>query len=488
MKKIRLRFAPSPTGYVHLGSLRTVLFDYLLAKNLNGQLILRLEDTDQSRQIQGALDNLLEVCNWIGLEFDEGPHKENQKYGPYIQSQRTDIYKEHVEKLIKNENAYLCFCTKERLDEMRSKQTKNKQAPKYDRKCRYLSKEEIDKNLQANKAYVIRQKMPTEGEIKVYDELRGEITFKANDLEDHILMKSDGMPTYQLASVVDDHLMEISHVSRGEEWIPSLPKNVLLYQAFSWHVPKFIHFPLILNKDGGKLSKRQGDVFVEDYRNQGYLPEALINFCALLGWHPKGDNEIFTLSQLEKEFSLNSLGISPAIFDIDKLQYFNGYYIRQKSDENLYLLTKPFLVKAKLLSENPKQEEREKCLKLMPIAKERIKTLNDLPFLFSFFFEDIEYEKSLLIWKNLSEKEVADNLKELLEIIEKIENWQLENLEKTIISYLKENNKKNGDYLWPLRVALSGQKFSPSPFENAYILGKLASIKRIKDAISLLSY
>ncbi len=488
MKKIRLRFAPSPTGYVHLGSLRTVLFDYLLAKNLNGQLILRLEDTDQSRQIQGALDNLLEVCNWIGLEFDEGPHKENQKYGPYIQSQRTDVYKKHAQKLIKNKSAYFCFCTKERLEEMRSEQTKNKQAPKYDKKCRYLSKEEIDKNLQANKAYVIRQKMPTEGEIKVYDELRGEITFKANDLEDHILMKSDGMPTYQLASVVDDHLMEISHVSRGEEWIPSLPKNVLLYQAFSWHVPKFIHFPLILNKDGGKLSKRQGDVFVEDYRNQGYLPEALINFCALLGWHPKGDNEIFTLSQLEKEFSLNSLGISPAIFDIDKLQYFNGYYIRQKSDENLYLLTKPFLVKAKLLSENPKQEEREKCLKLMPIAKERIKTLNDLPFLFSFFFEDIEYEKSLLIWKNLSEKEVADNLKELLEIIEKIENWQLENLEKTIISYLKENNKKNGDYLWPLRVALSGQKFSPSPFENAYILGKLASIKRIKDAISLLSY
>lgn len=488
MKKIRLRFAPSPTGYVHLGSLRTVLFDYLLAKNLNGQLILRLEDTDQSRQIQGALDNLLEVCNWIGLEFDEGPHKENQKYGPYIQSQRTDVYKKHAQKLIENKSAYFCFCTKERLEEMRSEQIKNKQAPKYDRKCRYLSKEEIDKNLQANKAYVIRQKMPTEGEIKVYDELRGEITFKANDLEDHILMKSDGMPTYQLASVVDDHLMEISHVSRGEEWIPSLPKNVLLYQAFSWHVPKFIHFPLILNKDGGKLSKRQGDVFVEDYRNQGYLPEALINFCALLGWHPKGDNEIFTLSQLEKEFSLNSLGISPAIFDIDKLQYFNGYYIRQKSDENLYLLTKPFLVKAKLLSENPKQEEREKCLKLMPIAKERIKTLNDLPFLFSFFFEDIEYEKSLLIWKNLSEKEVADNLKELLEIIEKIENWQLENLEKTIISYLKENNKKNGDYLWPLRVALSGQKFSPSPFENAYILGKLASIKRIKDAISLLSY
>jgi len=487
MKKIRLRFAPSPTGYVHIGSLRTVLFDYLLAKNLKGELILRLEDTDQSREVKGALDNLLNICSWLGLEFSEGPHKENPDFSPYIQSQRTSVYKKYTQELLENSSAYPCFCSKERLDKMRDEQTKNKQAPKYDRKCRDLNQNEVKEKLDKDEKYVIRQKMPLEGEVKVYDELRGEIIFKASELEDHILMKSDKMPTYQLASVVDDHLMEISHVSRGEEWIPSLPKNVLLYQAFNWQVPKFIHFPLILNKDGGKLSKRQGDVFVEEYRNQGYLPEALINFCALLGWHPKGDNEIFTLSELEEEFSIKNLGISPAIFDIDKLQYFNGYYIRQKSNQDLYLLTKPFLVKANLISNNPSREEEEKCLKLMPIAKERMKTLNDLAYLFSFFFKDIEYEKELLIWKKLSEEEIATNLKELLEILQKQENWDLKSLEENLIKYLKENDKKNGDYLWPLRVALSGAKFSPSPFENAWVLGKNESINRIKKAIQLLS-
>ncbi len=487
MKNIRLRFAPSPTGFVHLGSLRTILFDYLLAKHLKGTLILRLEDTDKSREVAGSLENLLKVCDWLGLEFDEGPHKKNSKYGPYVQSQRLNVYKNYTKKLIENESAYYCFCTKERLDKMRDEQIKNKQAPKYDRKCRSLTKDEINNKLKVNTPYVIRQKMPTEGEVKVYDELRGEIVFKASELEDHILMKSDQMPTYQLASVIDDHLMEISHVSRGEEWIPSLPKNVLLYKAFNFTVPKFIHFPLILNKDGGKLSKRQGDVFVEDYKKHGYLPEALINFSVLLGWHLKDDRELFSLKELESIFSLKNLRTSPAIFDLEKLQYFNSYYIRKKTDEELYDLTKEYLIKDKLISDNPKSEEKEKCLKLMPIAKERIKSLSEISLLFSFFFQEISYDKSLLIWKKLTNKEVLANLEELLILLENINNWQPINLEKTIINYIKENNKKNGDYLWPLRVALSGQKFSPSPFENAWILGRNESIKRIKQAIDLLS-
>ncbi len=487
MKKIRLRFAPSPTGFVHLGSLRTVLFDYLLTKSLNGELILRLEDTDKSREVKGALDNLLNICSWLGIEFSEGPHRENPNFAPYIQSQRISVYKKYTQELIQNGSAYPCFCTKESLDKMRNEQTKNKQAPKYDRKCRNLTKEEVKERLGKKENHVIRQKMPLEGEVKVYDELRGSISFKSNDLEDHILMKSDGMPTYQLASVIDDHLMEISHVSRGEEWIPSMPKNVLLYKAFNWEVPKFIHFPLILNKDGGKLSKRQGDVFVEEYKNQGYLPDALINFCALLGWHPKNDRELFTLNELEKEFSINGLGISPAIFDIDKLQHFNSHYLRKKSDNELYLLTKPFLIKAKLISENPNKEEEQKCLKLMPLAKERIKTLSDIPHFFSFFFNDIDYEKELLVWKNLSKEDIINNLQEILKILQEQKTWELKSLEENIISYLKENNKKNGDYLWPLRVALSGAKFSPSPFENAWVLGKNESLNRIKKAIELLS-
>lgn len=487
MKNNRLRFAPSPTGFVHMGSLRTILFDYLLAKHLKAKLILRLEDTDKSRQVEGALENLLKICDWLGIEFDEGPHKENKNYGPYIQSQRLDVYKKYSDDLIKINSAYYCFCTKERLEKMREEQVKNKQAPKYDRKCRNLSENEIKENLKTNKSYVIRQKMPLKGEVKVFDELRGEIIFKANELEDHVLMKSDNMPTYQLASVIDDHLMDISHVSRGEEWIPSLPKNVLLYKSLNFPVPKFIHFPLILNKEGGKLSKRQGDVFVEDYKKQGYLPGALINFSVLLGWHLKDDREIFTLKELEEIFSIKDLRTSPAIFDLEKLQYFNSYYIKQKSNDDLFDLSKKYLIDAKLINENPSSEEIEKCLKLMPIAKERIKNLSEISLHFSFFFKDIEYDKSLLIWKNLSEKQILDNLKEILAIFENINNWQLKILEEKIISYIKENDKKNGDYLWPLRVALSGLKFSPSPFENAWILGKNESLKRIKQAISLLS-
>jgi glutamyl-tRNA synthetase len=487
MKKIRLRFAPSPTGFVHIGSLRTILFDYLLSKHLKGDLVLRLEDTDKSRQIEGSLDNLLEICEWLGIEFDEGPHKEKEKYAPYIQSQRLEVYKKYTQELIEKEAVYYCFCTKERLEEMRNEQIINKAAPKYDRKCRDLGKIEIAKKLKQKIPYVIRQKMPKEGEIKVFDELRGEINFKASELEDQILMKSDNMPTYQLASVIDDHLMEISHVSRGEEWIPSLPKNILLYQAFNWKAPKFIHFPLILNKNGGKLSKRQGDVFVEDYKKQGYLPEALINFCVLLGWHLKDDREIFSLKELENIFTLKDLRTSPAIFDLDKLQHFNAHYLRKKTDEQLYNLAKNYLIRDKLIKTKPSEEEKNKCLKLMPIAKERIKTISDISLYFSFFFKSINYEKSLLIWKKLSENEVLNNLKELLNLLENINDWQLNNLENEVINYLKKNEKKNGDYLWPLRVALSGQKFSPGPFENAWILGKDESIKRIKQAINLLS-
>lgn len=471
---IRLRFAPSPTGFVHLGSLRTVLFDYLLAKKLKGKLILRIEDTDQSRLVEGSLDNLLAVLKWLNINFDEGPHLTSD-YGPYIQSQRKEIYEEKANYLLKKKMAYPCFCSPERLEKMRQSQQAQKQAPRYDGLCRNLTDKEIDDKKAKGEKFVIRQKMPIEGDIKVYDELRGEIIFKAENLDDQVLMKTDGMPTYQLASVVDDHLMAISHVSRGEEWIPSLPKNVLLYQAFNWPVPKFIHFPLILNKEGGKLSKRQGDVFVEDYKNKGYLPEALINFCALLGWHPKDEQELFSLKELETKFSIDRLGISPAIFDIDKLNYFNSYYIKQKSIDELLILTKPFLQDFNL--------ETEKIKKILKLAQERIKYLAEIPILFNYLFYEINYDKSLLIWKKSNLEQTINNLKELYSVLEKENNWEINNLEESILKFIKENNKKNGDYLWPLRVALSGEKFSPSPFELAWALGKEESLIRIKKAI-----
>ena len=417
MNKIRLRLAPSPTGFLHIGNLRTALFGYLLAKSLKGDFILRIEDTDEKREVAGAVDSLIKILDWIGLNFDEGPHKGGD-YGPYIQSERKDIYHKLVTELLEKDGAYHCFCSSEDLTKMREEQQAAKLPPRYDRRCRNLSKDEVAAKISSGASFIIRQKLPLSGEIIVHDELRGDISFQCSDLEDHALIKSNGVPTYQFASVVDDHLMEISHVTRGDEWLPSFPKNILLYQAFGWTPPLFIHLPLILNKTGGKLSKRQGDVFVEQYKDRGYLPEALINFCALLGWHPKHDKEVLSLSELEQEFSIDGMGSSPAIFDEDKLDYYNGLYIRQKSDEELLMLIKPYL----------KAEAQDNyLLKIIPTIKDRLKNLSDINDLSSFYFaETLSYEASLLIWKGLSSEQIKANLKQVLAQLELISesDWQ----------------------------------------------------------------
>lgn len=483
MNQIRLRFAPSPTGFLHIGNLRSALFGYFLAKNLKGDFILRIEDTDQKREVEGATKSLLEILSWAKIEFDEDPHIGGD-YGPYIQTQRLDIYQEHIKTLIDKGEAYYCFCTAERLEEMRKKQEANKEAPKYDRYCRHLSPEEVEERIRKGEPYVIRQKMPINSCIEVYDELRGKIVFKSEDLDDHVLIKSNGIPTYQFANIVDDHLMKITHVTRGDEWLSSFPKNVLLFKAFGWPVPKYIHLPLLLNKGGGKLSKRQGDVFVEDYKKKGYLPEAIINFCALLGWHPKDDQEILSLEEIIDKFSLEGMGVSPAIFDLEKLDYLNGQYIRKKSVQDLSALCKPYLIKEGLINDETDEEFIEKVI---AISQERLKKLEDISSLSHYLFMDeIVYEENLLVWKSLSLEEVKNNLKEILELLKEVEenNWTKENLEKIVFAWLQENNKKNGDYLWPLRVSLSGQKNSPSPFELAWALGKEKSLARISRAIS----
>lgn len=476
--KARLRFAPSPTGFLHLGNFRTVLFGYLLAKSLKGDFILRLEDTDQKREVEGALDKLVDILSWIGIDFDEGPHL-GGPYGPYIQTQRLDIYNKHINLLLEQGKAYRCFCSEERLSQMRATQEVNKQAPRYDRVCRHLSAEEVKQKIANGEKFVIRQAMPLEGEIVVHDEIRGDIKFKAADLDDHVLIKSNGVPTYQFASVVDDHLMEITHVTRGDEWLPSFPKNILLYEAFDWMPPKFIHMPLILNKEGGKLSKRQGDVFVEQYRDKGYLPAAIINFCALLGWHGKGDQEIYSLAELEKDFSLEGIGASPAIFDAEKLDYYNGLYLRRLSDEDLLKACQPYLDQELLTKYDEKQ-----LLDFISLAKDRMKKLSDITELTGFLFNLPEYSKDLLIWKDLTEERVKENLGLLKEKLIGIDeqNWNKEYLEENIMNWLKESGKKNGDFLWPMRVALSGLKNSPGPFEIAGSLGKSESLKRIGTA------
>jgi len=479
--KIRLRFAPSPTGFLHIGSLRAALFGYLLAKNWKGKFILRVEDTDQKREVAGATESLIKILKVMGIEFDEGPHVVG-KYGPYIQTERLEIYQKLATQLLKDDKAYRCFCSPERLEEMRTQQEANKQAPRYDGLCRALSREESDRRAGAGEKFVIRQKMPASGELIVHDELRGDIKFKIADLDDQVLMKSDGVPTYQLANVIDDHLMAISHVTRGDEWLPSFPKNILLYQAFGWTPPKFIHLPLILNKEGGgKLSKRKGDVFVEDYLTKGYLPEGLINFSVLLGWHPKNDREIWSLPELGKEFSLAGMGASPAIFDTEKLDYFNSYYLRQKSLAELTALCIPHLQAAgRDISDNKRLE------KFVSLAQERIKKLSDIVEATDFLFELPAYDPSLLAWKNLSAEQAKANLREIKDyLMTKLDQeWTKEGLEKDVLDWLKETGKKNGDYLWPLRVALTGLKNSPGPFETAWALGKKDAIIRIEKAIT----
>ncbi len=493
MSKIRVRFAPSPTGFLHIGSLRAVLFNYLIAKTLNGKLILRIEDTDEKREVQGAVEGIVNILDWAGIKFDEGPHLGGD-YGPYIQSQRREIYKQHATALIKKGGAYPCFCSEDRLKQMREGQQAKKMPPRYDRACRDLSEKESAEKIANHETFVIRQKLPLTGEVLAHDELRGDIKFQAADLEDHVLIKSDGMPTYQFASIVDDHLMEISHVLRGDEWISSFPKNILLYKAFNWEPPKFIHLTLTLNKDGGKLSKRQGDVAVEDFKNKGYLSQALLNFCVLQGWHPSASakapkdktDEILSLDQMVAYFDYKDMGVSPAIFDTEKLDYFNGYYIRRESIEKLTKLCLPFLGENLKLTKDPKKQTEDYIKKAVALEQERLRRLSEIGELTKFMFMDeLKFEPKLLIWKKNTPEQIKANLQTDFELLEKISetDWNSGSLEKAMIDYLKAKEFKVGDYLWPLRVALTGLQASPGPFEVAAALGKEESLKRINQAI-----
>lgn len=496
MSQVRVRFAPSPTGYLHIGGLRMALFDYFIAKHYGGQLIFRLEDTDQSRLVPGATEKLIKVFHDMAIDFDESPAVGGQ-FAPYVQSERKEIYNRYIQSLLETKKAYRCFCTPERLTALREEQNANKLPPRYDRHCRDLSAEEIQAKINNGETFTVRQAMPLEGEVTVHDEIHGDITFRVENIDDHVLIKTDGMPTYQFANVIDDHLMEITHVVRGDEWISSFPKNILLYQAFGWTPPKFIHAPLILNKEGGKLSKRQGDVAVEDFLAKGYLVEALINFCALLGWHPKGEVEILSREQIIEQFKIEDIGTSPAIFDLEKLDYLNGYYIRQKTIDELFEMVKPYLIDAKLLevkgSEYLNNQTGEKIseaqLKLyISLTRDRLKKLSEIGELIDFLFIKPRYEPELLRWKQFTDEEIKSNLQEVLETIPSISagDWNKTSLENFFIAKIKEQGKTNGEYLWPVRVALSGRKASPGPFEIMEALGVEKTKERIRLAIEKL--
>jgi len=472
------------------------LFDYLIAKTLGGKLILRIEDTDKKRQVAGAVEGLINILDWVGIKFDEGPHLGGE-FGPYIQSERKEIYKEHAEALLKKSGAYRCFCSEDRLKKMREERQAEKLPPRYDRVCRNLSEQDIIEKLAKNEPFVIRQKIPESGEIIAHDELRGGIKFAVQDLDDQVLIKTDGLPTYQFANVVDDHLMKISHVLRGDEWIPSFPKNILLYQGFNWEPPKFIHLTLTLNKEGSKLSKRQGDIAVEDFRAKGYLPEPLLNFCVLQGWHPSASDkapkektdEILSLDQMVEYFDFKDMGTSPAIFDVAKLDYFNGFYIREMSLEKLTKLCLPFLGENLKLTADSKKQELDYIQKVIGLEQERLKKLAEIGELTAFMFaDDLQYESKLLIWKKITPEQIKINLQTVFELLEKISEaeWNKKNIEEVIMGYIKTQKFKVGDYLWPMRVALTGREASPGPFEVAEVLGAAECLKRINQAIKKL--
>ncbi len=510
-KNVRVRFAPSPTGYLHVGGLRTALYNYLFARKNGGTFILRIEDTDQKRFVPGAVENLVNVLTEMGLAPDEGVHEEAEvgEFGPYIQSKRLDIYKEHAEQLIKNGKAYHCFCSAERLEQVREEQTKNKQAPKYDKRCLSLSADEAQAKLANGEPYVIRLNVSEErGEVAFGDLVRGEVKIHAKDIDDQVLMKSDGFPTYHLANVVDDHLMAISHVIRGEEWLPSTPKHILLYEAFGWEQPQFAHIPLLLNPDKSKLSKRQGDVAVEDYLKKGYLKESLINFVALLGWNPGqgSTQEIFSLEELEQVFDLGNVHKAGAVFDQKKLDWMNAEYIKRLSVEELYERSIPFLSEKDFFKEWNSQPARHAdashaggqstvneeskagfIKRVLTIEQERLTKLSDVgeqnPF---FFASDLSYDTALLNWKENTADMTKASLVRAEEVLANVseEEWTREHLETLL---MEAAGDKRGDFLWPLRVALTGAQKSPSPFDVAWVLGKKESLRRVQEAIRRLS-
>ena len=475
---VRVRFAPSPTGYLHVGGLRTALYNFLFAKHHGGKFVLRIEDTDQARRVEGAMENLIATLDWAGIHFDEGPGRDGG-CGSYIQSQRLDIYRHHSNELIEKGLAYRCFCTTERLEEVRKRQQAAKLSTSYDRHCRDLSKEEVDRRLSAGDSFVVRMKIPLGGEVRFEDLIRGSVTIANDILDDQVIIKSDGFPTYHLAVVVDDHLMGISHVIRGEEWLPSTPKHVLLYQAFGWELPQFAHLPLLLNPDKSKLSKRQGDVAVEDYRAKGYFKEAIVNFVAFLGWNPGDEREIFSLEELVNEFTLDRVGKSGAVFNVEKLNWFNFQYLQKISEEELLALLKQ--ERAQSATPSPAFDD-EYLLKVLRVMRERVTFAKEILEKGAYFFQrPDQYDQDAVSkrWK----AESAGQMKKLVGEFEQLHNPGKEEFESALHRAAELLKIKNSDLIHPLRLAVSGVGAGPGLYDLLAILGREETIKRINAAI-----
>ncbi|HEX2926195.1 MAG TPA: glutamate--tRNA ligase [Ruminiclostridium sp.] len=481
MQNVRTRFAPSPTGYMHIGNLRTALYEYLIARKYNGKFILRIEDTDQERYVEGAVDVIYKTLKLAGISHDEGPDVGGD-FGPYVQSERKGMYLEYAKKLVELGGAYYCFCTKERLAALKEEQEAAGTGHRYDRCCLKLSKEEIEENLKNNVPYVIRQKMPDTGTTSFDDAVYGTITVENSELDDQILIKTDGLPTYNFANVIDDHQMGITHVVRGNEYLSSTPKYNLLYEAFGWDIPTYVHVPLILKSSGQKLSKRAGDPSFEDLVSMGYLVDAVVNYVVLLGWSPSTNQEIYSLKELEEVFEISGISKAPAIFDINKLTWMNGEYIRKMPVEEFHKLAQPFYDKA-IFNKNID------TLKLSKLLQIRTEVLTTIPETIDFVDELPDYDVQMYVHKK-SKTTLENSLESLTSaypILEGISDWNADSIHEKIFAHIEALGIKNSLMLWPIRTAVSGKAVTPGgAIEIADILGKEESLKRINIGIEKL--
>ncbi len=484
-KPVRVRFAPSPTGFPHVGNIRTALFNWLFARHTGGVFIVRIEDTDVARKVEGALEAILDGLRWLGLDWDEGPEM-GGKYGPYFQSQRLDLYHEAANRLVEQGDAYRCYCSPERMAEMRAEQQKRKKSPGYDRRCRDLSETERTQKEAEGITPVVRFKMPLEGQTGFSDIIWGEITVENSTLDDYVLLKSDGYPTYHLANVVDDHVMEISHVLRAEEWLSSVPRHKLLYQALGYEMPQLAHLPMILGSDRSKLSKRHGAVSITEYREQGYLPEAMLNFLALLGWSLDDKTDIIARDELVKHFSLERISKTAAIFNHEKLDWMNGIFLRELSHGELLRKIMPFL-ESGLPEEVKRPVAEEYVSRIVPLIRERINTLAEAATYADFFFlAELEYDASLLVGKKMTVETTLKALKAAQERLSLLESFDHDSLEGTLRPLAEELGLKTGQLFSPLRVATTGRTAAPPLFETMVVLGKERCLERIRVAVGKL--
>ena len=486
----RLRFAPSPTGFLHIGAFRTALFSWLYARHTGGTFVLRIEDTDTARTVEGAVDDFINGLKWLGMDVDEGPVI-GGPYGPYYQVQRKALYQQYASQLIETGHAYRCYCTPERLDAMRKEQEAQKLPPRYDRHCRYLSDEERAALETAGTPWTIRFAMPLDGETVVHDELHGDMVFKNTDLDDTIILKGNGLAPYHLAHLVDDHLMGITHVLRGEEWIPSAPRHVQIYQALGWKPPLFYHVPNVLGKDRKKLSKRRNAPSWSDYQKQGFLPEAVFNFLALLGWSFDDKTELFTREELIKAFTLDRIGISSGIYDPVKLEWMNGVYIRQLSLEELVQRTLPYMERPEAEGGLPDSVARpldiDYTTRVLRLEHERLKTLGEAAHVVAFFFEEnITYDTKLLIQKGMDAVRTREALIQTRELLNTLATWEHTQLEQELRDLVAKLGLKAGQLFGTVRTAVSGRTATPPLFDMMEVLGREVTMRRIDDAIKLL--